>query len=274
MSHTLLRFLNEKFTFHIRSSINTNVDILRYLAGHSKWANIKHIKAAKDAEKSILFTRLSRQIRLAIEEGGSSSPSHNSALAQAVELAKRSSMPLASIQNILNSAEKKGNVARKPFTLEIKGPGGFVIIIEGLSSNMAKSKTEINTLLRKCQSVLSEGVKYLFDRKGIIHATHSSDSYTLEKAEEDAIEGGADDVNQIGEDGKHTFQFYCAPESLTSLKHYLEKTGYTVNFSSVEYIPITTVELSETQLLNAQKLLKGLNEHPDVIAVFDNFSQG
>ncbi|XP_046388820.1 translational activator of cytochrome c oxidase 1 [Ischnura elegans] len=247
-------------------------EFCRKYAGHSKWANIKHIKAAKDAERSALFERLSRQIRVAISDGGSPSPETNLLLARAVEQAKKLNMPAASIQYILKAAEKDSSVPRKQHLMELKGPGGFVMIVDILTSNLAKTKSEMFYILKKGQATMSEGVKFLFEKKGIIQAT-SLKSYPLDKVIENAIEGGADDVVEIeGDDGTSIFQFYSDPDVLTPLRNYLELKDYSVHFASVEYLPLNVIELDEAHAKIAEKLLQNLSNHPDVVAVYDNFS--
>ncbi|XP_071453208.1 probable transcriptional regulatory protein DICTH_1505 isoform X2 [Hetaerina americana] len=272
MTSTPIRLLYPSVRKYFFNYTCSQIEICRKYAGHSKWANIKHIKAAKDAERSELFTRLSRQIRVAIAEGGSSSPEVNLQLARAVEQARKLNMPQTSIQNIMKSADKDHSAPRKQYLMEIKGLGGLVLIVEIICGNLVKTKSELAVYMRKAQASVSEGVKYLFDKKGIIHAT-SLKSYPLDKVIENAIEGGADDVSELeGEDGKVVFQFYSEPDVLNSLKDYLELRDYSVHFASIEYLPLNVIELNEEHAKLALKLIKNLNDHPDVVAVYDNIS--
>lgn len=124
--------------------------VLKRHAGHSKWANIKHIKGIKDAEKNVNFTKLSRQIKVAVQEGGSLDPNSNIKLQQVIDQCKRFNMPHTTLQSVLKSCQSDKSNARYHL-IEIKGPGSSIILCELFTNNLHLIKQHMSSVLRKHQ---------------------------------------------------------------------------------------------------------------------------
>ncbi|XP_076258724.1 translational activator of cytochrome c oxidase 1 [Rhynchophorus ferrugineus] len=241
-------------------------------AGHSKWANIRHIKGQKDAERNVLFTKLSRQVRVAIQEGGSLDPKANLKLSQVIEQCKRFNMPQATLNNILKSCENDKTNA-KLHLLEIKGPGTSILLCEIFTNNLHIIKQNITSILRKNQSKYGDGgAVYLFEEKGIIHAENSNlstkpNNEQIEIATEDAIDSNAEEVSLVDE---NVFEFLCGKTNFMEAQKILESKGYNILHSTVEYIPHKSVYLAEPEYATYEKLLSKLKEFPEVTGIYDN----
>jgi len=262
----MLRNFTQKF-------IVCNILPKRY-AGHSKWQNIRHIKGAKDAEKNVLFTKLSRQIKVAVQEGGSVDPTKNLKLSQVVQQCKRFNMPSATLQSVLKSCQND-KINAKFYMIEIKGPGSSIILCELFTTNFHGFKQLLSTILKKHQSKYSDGgAIHLFMEKGIIEAEHPELSLKtkdeqLELATEHAIESNAEEVITADE----IFQFLCSKQQFPETQNLLEQLGYKIVYASVEYLPLKMAELGPTDMQIFEKLVKKIEEMPDVLRVFYNVSR-
>ncbi|XP_028130808.1 translational activator of cytochrome c oxidase 1 [Diabrotica virgifera virgifera] len=243
-------------------------------AGHSKWANIRHIKGAKDAERSRLFTKLGRQIKVAVQEGGSVDPKKNLQLNQVIEQTRRANMPAATVQSILKSCESSKS-QDKSYMLEIKGPGSCFILCEVYTSQLHGLKMILSTILKKHQSRFSDGGGlHLFEEKGQIEAEHQAlagkpEEEILEKATDHAIESGAEDVKVIE---NSLVQFSCGKSNLNQVVGELEKMGYKVTSAEVEYVPFNLQPLQDSELEVCQKLFDKLESVPEVVRLVDNIA--
>ncbi|CAG9767204.1 unnamed protein product [Ceutorhynchus assimilis] len=241
-------------------------------AGHSKWANIKHIKGAKDAERNVLFTKLARQIRVAVTEGGSSDPKKNLKLVQVIDQCKRFNMPLATLQSVLKSCENdKSN--NKAHLIDIKGPGSCMVLCELYTNNLHVVKQSISIQLKKTKSKFADGSGlHMFHEKGIIDAENTNLTSKplkeqLELATDHAIECNAEEVEIL--DG-NIFQFLCSKQNFPECQKLLENLGYRIVNASVDYIPNKMQEIGPTDLELFEKLMKKLDEMPEVVRLFDN----
>lgn len=247
--------------------------IFKRNAGHSKWQNIRHIKGAKDAERANLFTRLARQMKVAVQEGGSADPKANLKLEQVIEQAKRSNMPVATIQNVLKSTQNDKTQC-KVHLLDIRGPGGCSILCEVYTASLHQLRQNIATILKKHGSKYSEGAGlHNFEEKGIIEVELNENSKSekdiVEQATEHAIETGAEDVTMIG----NILEFTCDPRTLLKVSKDLEKFSYNVVSSSVEYIPIKLLNISDTNYQLYVSLCKKLDSLPETIRMSDNVEE-
>lgn len=263
ITSTMLRNFIQKYSI-------VNPIIKRY-AGHSKWANIKHVKGAKDAERSTIFTKLSRQIKVAVQEGGSVDPKFNLKLYQVIEQCKRFSMPAATIQSVLKSCQSDKSNA-KSYMIEIKGPGSCIILCELFTNNLHHFKQTLATVLKKHQSKFSDGgAIHLFEEKGIIEAENPNVSakpneQQLELATEHAIECNAEEVTMEDD----LFQFVCSKQNFPETQTLLEKLGYKILNASIDYVPMKMQEIGPTDVEIYEKLMKKLEEVPEVVRLFDN----
>ncbi|XP_050298138.1 translational activator of cytochrome c oxidase 1 [Anthonomus grandis grandis] len=254
-------------------SLSTQLSyVCKRYAGHSKWANIKHIKEAKDAERSAIFAKLSRQIKVAVTLGGSTDPKKNSKLNQVIDQCKRFNMPTATLQNVLRSCESDKNNTQS-YMIDIKGPGNCFILCELYTHQLHQLRMTIATQLKKHRSKFGDGAgNHLFEEKGIIAAENpqlssKSKDEQLELATEHAIESNAEEVI-LGDD--NIFQFLCSSETFPQTQTMLEKLGYKIVDASVDYVPLKLQEISPSDYESYEKLLKKLNEMPEVVRLFDN----
>jgi YebC/PmpR family DNA-binding regulatory protein len=237
------------------------------MAGHSKWKQIKHYKAAADAKRGAQFTKLIREITMAAKLGGGD-PAGNPRLRTAIETARAASMPKENIER----AVKKGTgdlegVDYQDITYEGYGPGGVAIMIFALTDNPTRTVADIRHKLSRGGGNLgaANSVAFLFDRKGQIYVdatTHGEDA-TLEKA----LEAGAEDFAREGD------QYVITTEAtaLHEVQNALEAAGVAIVESEVAYIPKTTVQVAGENATQLLKLLESLEDLDDVQKVAANF---
>ncbi|KAI9556814.1 hypothetical protein GHT06_016605 [Daphnia sinensis] len=251
-----------------KSHLSFLLSLSRNMAGHSKWANIKHIKGAKDAERANLHMKLFRQIKAVIKEQGSSDPKQNIKLAHLVEQARQHNVPVEKVQQVLKSAAQSQEDL-KQYILEVRGPKGTFFVIEVLSTSYLKAKQGINTINRKFNGSWADGVSNnLFNHKGLIKVVPLSQGQTLEQVLDDAINIGAEDVT-AEEDGN--FVFTCSPRDFFNIRRAINQLGYNIIESDLHYIPLSRVQIeSEEDIAAVTKLYNKLEEEPDVVRIHDN----
>jgi YebC/PmpR family DNA-binding regulatory protein len=237
------------------------------VAGHSKWASIKHKKAATDAKRGKLFTKLARAITVAAREGGGD-PDGNPALALAVDKAKQNSMPKDNIQRAIDRGTGEGADADaiERIVYEGYGPGGAALLVEALSDNRNRTGAEIRHAFDRHGGNLGEpnSVAWMFEKRGIIlvdAGAHDEDDLII------AIDAGADDV--IGEDGE--LRVITEPAALRSVREALEAAGIAITSSEIAMEPKSSVEVEESDAKRLLKLMEALDDHDDVDAVHANF---
>lgn len=238
------------------------------MSGHSKWSSIKHKKAAKDAKKGKLFTKLIKEITVAARMGGGD-VNANPRLRTAVSAAKAASMPNDNIERAI----KKGtgeleSVTYEEVQYEGYGPGGAAILAHVLTDNKNRTVSEIRRLFAKHGGNLGETgcVAWMFDKKGLI---------TVEKSQidEDRLVGlvldvGAEDVKE--EDG--LFEVVTQPEDFEKVKERLEQEKLPIASAQVTMIPKNTVTVDEKHVEQILKLTEELEDHDDVQGVSANFN--
>ncbi|XP_012277964.1 translational activator of cytochrome c oxidase 1 [Orussus abietinus] len=236
-------------------------------AGHSKWSNIRHIKAEKDMERHFLFTKLAKQMKIAILEGKSNKPVENTKLANVVERAKKSNMPITRIDSILRDPVKKE--VSKTYVIDVQGPASSRFVVSFETDQFAHSKVELRTIANKLGfSVGDSSALRHFICRGVILTEVKGD---LGAAEEIAINAGIDDVQQIERDGEKLFQFICQPELIKKFVNILEKS-YNIVEAEEEYIPQTYINLSEENLEIVHKFYEKLQTMKTITKVFDNIA--
>jgi YebC/PmpR family DNA-binding regulatory protein len=237
------------------------------MAGHSKWKQIKHYKAAADAKRGAQFTKLIREITMAAKLGGGD-PTGNPRLRTAIETARAASMPKENIER----AVKKGTgdlegVDYQDIIYEAYGPGGVAILIFALTDNPTRTVADVRHKLSRGGGNLgaANSVSWMFERKGqlYIDATKYAEDTTLEQA----LEAGAEDFANDGEQYTVTTE----PNALHDVKSALESKGITVSEAEVAYIPKNTVQVAGETAAALLKLLEALEELDDVQKVAANF---
>ncbi len=238
------------------------------MAGHSKWASIKHKKAATDAKRGQLFTKLARAITVAAREGGGD-PAANFTLAAAVEKAKSFSMPKDNIQRAIDRGTGAGGAEDQieRVVYEGYGAGGAAILVDTLTDNRNRTGSEVRNIFDKHNGSLGEpgSVAWQFEKRGVIVV--DGDRYS----EDDliaAIDAGADDVAEDGDILKVTSD----PSSLTAVREALEESGVDVQSAEITMEPNAVVEVGgEAEARSLVRLMEALDDHDDVEAVHANF---
>lgn len=237
------------------------------MAGHSKWASIKHKKAIVDSRRGQQFTKLARAITVAAKDGGGD-PTANASLALAIQKAKDASMPKDNIERAIARGTGEGSDAAAIETVlyEGYGPGGTALLVEALTDNRNRTSANVRHLFSKGGGSLGEpgSVAYLFDKKGV--AIVDGEQHT----EDDllgAIEAGAEDVVVDGE----IIEVICEPTNLTEVRAALDADGIAVRSSEVLYRPTVRTQLDEAQARSLLKLIDLLEGDDDVSEVHANF---
>jgi len=241
---------------------------VRY-AGHNKWSNIKHIKAAKDLENSKKYGLFTNRIQTAIKNnGGNTDPEFNTALRKVLEEARVQKVPKVTIEKAIKNSKNIAELSSE-FIWEIRGPGRSSVIVECLAKKRSFVQIAMNPVMRKNGSEAEQGLAKMFEKKGIIVA-NLKENTTLDDAESDGIEVGAEEVEWAGEESDGLLQFQTDPMHLSSVETNLVQFGYVVEEAAVYYIPRAMVELSGIESSVFQKLLNGLHDLDIVTAVHHN----
>ena len=236
------------------------------MSGHSKWHSIKHQKGVADARRGQLFTKLTREIIVAVREGGSN-PDTNFRLRLAVQRARDSNMPMDNIERSI----KKGSGELEGMTLtevilEGYGPSGTAILVEALTDNRNRTIQDVRGAFTKHGSSLGENgcVSWIFDTKGLI--TVKTDRLDADALALNAIDAGADDVKV--ESGY--VEIYTMPEDLETVRSALEAKKIPIASAELLKVPKTVVQLNEKAAMQTLKLLDKLEELDEVQYVSSN----
>jgi len=236
------------------------------MSGHSKWSSIKHQKGVTDARRGQLFTKLTREIIVAVRQGGSN-PEANFRLRLAVQKARDNNMPLDNIERAIKrgSGELEGATLVE-LTLEGYGPGGAAILVQALSDNRNRTLQDVRNIFTRHSSSLGESgcVAWLFESRGLI-AVPINDLDSEELALQ-AIDAGAEDVKVEND----YLEIYTRPEELEMVREALEKQGLSIASAELSMVPKTIVELEEKAALQTLKVLDKLEELDEVQHVSSN----
>jgi len=237
------------------------------MAGHSKWAGIKHKKAIVDARRGKLFTKLARAITVAAKEGGGDIEG-NPALSLAVQKAKDASMPKDNIERAIAKGTGEGADAEalEAVMYEGYGPGGVAVLVEATTDNRNRTGSEIRHAFNKHGGNLGEpgSVAYLFDKKGVIvvdGSRYSEDDLMV------AIDAGAEDIG-LDDD---VFEITSEPSDLTAVRAALDGAGIEVESAEIAQLPKSRVPLEEDGAVKLMRLIDALEDQDDVDAVHANF---
>ena len=236
------------------------------MAGHSKWANIKHKKAAQDAKKGKVFTKIIKELTIVSRDGGSD-PDSNPRLRQAISLAKSANMPNDTIERaIKKGAGELDGINYEEILYEGYGPGGIAIIMNALTDNRNRTVAEIRHLMNKYGGNLGEAgsVSWMFRHKGqiIIDATSINEDTFVENVIDLEIE----DLQTQ----KLEFTILTKPSDLFQIVDQIEKKGYSVKTSTLEYIAKSYVKIEKSMVDKAITLMDCLDSHDDVQNIYSN----
>jgi len=234
------------------------------MSGHSKWSTIKHKKAAKDARKGKLFSKLIKEITVAARSGGD--PNFNPRLRTAVNTAKANHVTSDTIDRAIKkgSGELQGENLEE-ISYEGYGPGGLAIMAMALTDNRNRTVSDVRRIFEKHGGNLGTAgcVAWMFNKKGLISVARSVDE---EKLMEGVLEAGAEDVNE----GEDVFEITTPPEAFDAVCDALAKEEIATESAEVSMVPQNTVSVSGKDAEQAVKLLESLDDHDDIQSVASN----
>jgi YebC/PmpR family DNA-binding regulatory protein len=236
------------------------------VSGHSKWAQIKRQKGVADVKRGQAFTKLGRELAVAVREGGPS-PDANPRLRLAVERARAANMPIDTIDRAIKRAAGSGEGADlEQLNYEGYGPGGAAILVEVLTDNRNRSVAEVRSVFTRGGGSLGEAgcVAWMFDSRGLVSVdTEGKDPDEVELL---AIDAGADDITV--EDG--TVEVYCLPSDLYAVRTALVDAGLSVVGAELVMMPKTSMTLDPGQTVSTLRLMERLEDLDDVQKVYTN----
>ncbi|MCI2105688.1 MAG: YebC/PmpR family DNA-binding transcriptional regulator [Intestinimonas sp.] len=241
------------------------------MSGHSKWHNIQKTKGAADAKRSQIFTKIAREMIVAVKSGGSGDPNNNSRLAAVIAKAKAANMPNDNIKRTIDRALGSGNAdSFESVVYEGYGPCGVAVIVEALTDNRNRTAPEVRHYFDKYGGNLGATgcVSWSFDQKGVIVIEHEDlDEDTMMM---DALDAGADDMQSDND----CFEITTSPEVFSDVLAKLEEKGYTFASASVDMVPQNYVKLENPEdIKNMEKLIELLEDNDDVQNVYHNWDQ-
>lgn len=243
------------------------------MSGHSKWHNIQKTKGAADAKRSAAFTKIAKEIIVAVKQGGSGDPNNNSRLATVIAKAKAANMPNDNIKRTIDKALGAGNTDNyEAVTYEGYGPCGVAVIVEALTNNRQRTAPEIRHYFDKYGGNLgAQGcVSWSFDRKGVIVINNEDEDLDEETVMMDALEAGAEDFEADGA----VFEVKTDPDAFPEVLAALEAKGYTFVGAEVEMVPQNYIKLTtDDDVKMMEKLLGMLEDNEDVQNVWHNWDQ-
>ena len=239
------------------------------MSGHSKWSTIKHQKGAADVKRGAVFTKLSRDIALAVRDGGGADPDMNFRLRLAIDRARTSNMPQDNIVRAVKRAGGDGEAGEKleEIIYEGYGPGGGAILLQALTPNRNRTAADVRSTFSRGGGNLGESgcVAWNFETKGII-TLEIDDETKGEEVSLLAIDAGADDVKL--DDG--LLEIYTAPEELLAVRKALESAGVVAASTEISMTPKSTVSLADKEAEQTLKLLDNLEDLADVQKAYTN----
>ncbi len=241
------------------------------MSGHSKWHNIQAKKGKTDAARGKIFTKLGRELLMAVKQGGPD-PAGNSKLKDVIAKCKANNMPNDTINNaIKRAAGSANNENYEEITYEGYGPNGVAIIVNASTDNKNRTAADVRHVFDKFGGNLGTTgcVSYMFDKKGIIVIEKSSTDLSADDLMLLAIDNGADDFEQEGD----YYEISCAPSDFSSLREELEKNNLQFVEAEVKLIPSTYVTLDESGARRMGLILEKLDELDDVIDVYHNWEE-
>ncbi len=242
------------------------------MSGHSKWHNIQKTKGAADAKRAQAFTKIAREMIVAVKEGGSGDPNNNSRLATVIAKAKAANMPNDNIKRTIEKALGSGNTDNfERVTYEGYGPSGVAVIVEAMTDNRNRTASEIRHYFDKYNGNLGAAncVSWSFDRKGVIVIDNEDEDLDEDTVMMDALDCGADDF----ESDEGSFTVYTATDSVAAVAEALTAKGYQLLSAQEEMIPQQGyIKLTdEGDIKNMQKMLDCFEDNEDVQNVWHNW---
>lgn len=243
------------------------------MSGHSKFANIKHKKEKNDAAKGKIFTKIGREIAVAVKEGGGADPANNSRLRDVIAKAKANNMPNDNIERSIKKAAGDADANNyERVVYEGYGPNGTAIIVEALTDNKNRTASNVRSAFTKGDGNIGTPgcVSFMFDKKGQILIDREEFEMDADELMMLALDAGAEDFAEE----EDSFEIITDPDSFSEVREKLEAAGIPMMEASVTMIPQTYVELTdETDIKNIQKTLDLLDDDDDVQEVYHNWEE-
>jgi YebC/PmpR family DNA-binding regulatory protein len=240
------------------------------MSGHSKWATTKHKKAVIDARRGKLFAKLIKNVEVAARTGGAD-PAGNPTLFDAVQKAKKSSVPNENIDRAIRRGAglEAGGAAYENIAYEGYAPGGVAVLVECLTDNRNRAAADVRTALTRNGGTMADpgSVSYLFHRKGVVivpKADRASEDDVLTAV----LDAGAEEVNDLGE----SFEVISEPGDLLAVRNALQQAGIEYDSAEAAFLPTVEVELDEEQAKRVFRLIEAVEDSDDVQDVYANYS--
>jgi YebC/PmpR family DNA-binding regulatory protein len=240
------------------------------MSGHSKWATTKHKKAVVDAKRGKLFAKLIKNVEVAARTGGGD-PAGNPTLFDAIQKAKKSSVPNENIDRAVKrgSGQEAGGAQYENITYEGYGPGGVAVLVECLTDNRNRAASDVRVAFTRNGGRMADpgSVAYLFNRKGVIVVEKTKDL-----SEDDillaVLEAGAEEVNDLGE----SFEVISEPTDLVTVRTALQEAGIDYDSADAAFLPSSEIDLDEDQARKVLKMIDALEDSDDVQDVYANYN--
>ena len=241
------------------------------MSGHSKWANIKNKKGKTDAQRGKVFTKIGRELQIAVKMGGPD-PASNSKLRDVIAKAKAANMPNDNIQRSIKKAAGEGeNEVLLEITYEGYGPAGIAFIVEAVTDNKNRTAADVRHIFDKNGGNLGTTgcVSFMFDKKGVI-AVEKADGIDEDTLMMDALDCGADDFSAE----EDVYEITTDPGTFSSVRDGLEAKGYTFVEAEISMVPQSYTKLdNEEQIAAIEKMIDMLDDNDDVINVYHNWEE-
>ncbi len=239
------------------------------MSGHSKWATTKHKKAVVDAKRAKLFAKLIKNVEVAARVGGGD-PAGNPTLFDAIQKAKKSSVPNDNIDRALKrgSGQEAGGADYQTIMYEGYGPGGIAVLIECLTDNRNRAASDVRVAFTRNGGAMADpgSVSYLFSRRGVVLVS-KVDGLTEDDVLAAVLDAGAEEVNDLGD----SFEVMSEPGDVVAVRTALQDAGVDYDSAEVQFVPATQVEVDVDGARKILRLIDALEDSDDVQNVFANF---
>lgn len=243
------------------------------MSGHSKWHNIQKTKGAQDAKRAASFTKIAKEMIVAVKEGGSADPNNNSRLATVITKARAANMPNDNIKRVLEKAAGAGSGENyESITYEGYGPGGVAVLVEAMTDNRNRTAGSVRHHFDKFGGNMGASgcVSWSFDRKGVLVIDNEDEDYEEDTVIMDAMDSGADDF----EAEESCFTIYTSPDDFNAVADALTAKGYKFASAQLEMVPQNYQKLDkEEDKTNMEKMLDLFEDDDDVQNVWHNWER-
>ena len=240
------------------------------MSGHSKWATTKHKKAVVDAKRGKLFAKLIKNVEVAARTGGGD-PAGNPTLYDAIQKAKKSSVPNDNIDRAVRrgSGQEAGGATYENITYEGYGPGGVAVLVECLTDNRNRAASDVRTAFSRNGGSMADpgSVSYLFNRKGVVIVSKTA-GVTEDDILNAVLEAGAEEVNDLGD----SFEVTSESGDVVAVRSALQDAGIDYESADIAFVPTMEVPIDEEQARRVFRVIDALEDSDDVQDVYANYS--